>query len=205
MGFGILFLGYIFTVFDTGTLFIDSISSVFMQGFRLLGWLLVAVGSFKLSRYIKKFSYARTAAAYLFSTSLGLTVHHILKVYFNVSIHVAVGTALLMLYAIGYFIFHFYALGGLSDITAEVGLEKENKRSKSLFVITMLFCAVNLVAYTGISEQVSSLRYILFCIVTVLNSYHIYTCYMWICLPKDKELDDGKEAKEKKENGKDQK
>ena len=67
MGFGILFLGYIFTVFDTGPLFIDSISSVFMQGFRLLGWLLVAVGSIKLSRYIKKFSYARTAAIFIFS------------------------------------------------------------------------------------------------------------------------------------------
>lgn len=205
MGFGLLFLGYIFTVFDTGILFIDSISAVFMQGFRILGWLLVTGGSFKLSCYINKFFYARAAAAGLFSLSLADTVCHIMTVYLDIPISVYIRTVIFMLYAMAYFMFHFYALGGLCDITAEVGLEKENKRAKKMFLITMVFCAVNLVSYIGISDILTSARYVLFVFVTVLNAFLIYTCYMWICLPKDKEVSQQASQKEKKENGKDKK
>ncbi len=205
MGFGLLFLGYIFTVFDTGILFIDSISAVFMQCFRIFGWILITAGSFKLSRYINKFFYARMAAATLFSLSLADTACHIMTVYCGVSISVYIRTAIFMLYAMAYFLFHYYALGGLCDITAEVGLEKENKRAKKMFVVTMIFCAVNLVSYIGISDILTSARYILFVIVTAANAFLIYTCYMWICLPKDKELAEEDTQKEKNKDGKNQK
>ncbi len=202
MGFGILFLGYIFTVFDTGILFIDSISVVFMQGLRLFGWILVTAGSFKLSRYIGKFHYARMASASLFSLSLIDSVCHIMTVYFDTPVSVLVRTVIFMMYAMAYFMFHFYALGGLCDITAEVGLEKENKRAKKLFLLSMAFCAVNFVAYIGLSDALTSIRYILFLIITVLISAFIYTCYMWICLPDENEEDTDAPKKEKKKNGK---
>ncbi len=202
MGFGILFLGYIFTVFDTGILFIDSISVVFMQGLRLFGWFLVTFGSFKLSRYISKFYPARIASTSLFSISLADSACHIATVYFDIPVPAFLRTLVFMTYATSYFIFHFNALKGLCDITADVGLEKENKRAKKLFVLSMSFCAVNFVAYIGLSDALTSIRYILFLIITVLISAFIYTCYMWICLPDENEEDTDAPKKEKKKNGK---
>lgn len=202
MGFGILFLGYIFTVFDTGILFIDSISSVFMQAFRLLGWFLVAIGSYKLSHYIDKFYYARIAAVSLVSICLADTACHVMTVYLSTPIAVWLRTAIFILYAAAYFLFHYYSFGGFADVTADTGLEKENKRAKKLFVANMVFCAVNLVAYTGISELLTSARYVLFLLMTVINAAFIYTCYMWICLPEDRDMST---KKEKRKNGKGEK
>lgn len=196
MGFGILFIGYLFTVFDTGILFIDSISVVFMQCLRLFGYAVVCIGCYKLSRYIKKFSVAFSSSLFLALLCVTDTVLHCLTVYGNVNIHVSLRTVIFVLYAFVYAYFHFYMLKGLCDITKETSLVKENKRSISLFNLTMMFCVLNLIASTGISETLTSVRYIIYVILTLANAYNVFTCYIWIGLPESEEDETEKDTGE---------
>ncbi|MBR6534591.1 MAG: hypothetical protein IKT65_03330 [Clostridia bacterium] len=199
MGFGILFIGYIFTVFDTGIMYIDSISSVFMQVLRFIGYGITCIGCFRLSRYIKKCSLAFSSALFLSILSALDTVFHCLTVYSSVSIPLPVRTVLFVLFAFVYAYFQFFLLKGLCDITEQTSLSKENKRSKALFNITMFFCLLNVVASTGILSPMADIRYVLYVIVTIANAYNIFTCYMWIGLPEpeEKEEQDGARVSEK--------
>lgn len=202
MGFGILFLGYIFTVFDTGILYIDSISVVFMKALAIIGWLLVTVGCKKLSAYIEKFYMAYVSSSSLFILSTADVTCHCLLTYGGIEVSTVLRTVIYMLYALVYCAFHFYTLGGLKDVTADTGLEKENKRAKKLFYVTMFFCMVNIVSYLGLSDELTAVRYLLFVIVTVMNAAFIYTCYMWICLPKDVDMKTKAEQRADEKKGK---
>ncbi len=196
MGFGLLFLGYVFTVFDTGILYIDSIAVVFMQVFRAFGWAVAFFGCLKLSAYIQKMKTACMCTACLGILSVADTVLHCITTYGGISVDTALRTVVFVLYALFYFAFHFYMLGGLCDITLSTGLVKENKRSKTLFSVSMFFCAVNLVSCLGLWDALISLRYLLFVAVTLVIAFHIFTCYMWIGLPEEEkgENDDGEET-----------
>ena len=202
MGFGILFLGYIFTVFDTGILFIDSISVVFMKALSILGWIIVTVGCGKLSKYIEKFYMAKAASATLFILSAGDVVCHCLVTYKGIEISIVLRTVIYLLYAMTYFLFHFYLFGALKDVTADTGLEKENKKAKKLFYLNTVFCAVNFVSYLGISDTLTAVRYLFFIFITVVNAAFIYTCYMWICLPEDVDMKTKSEKKAEQKEGK---
>lgn len=199
MGFGLLFLGYLFTVFDTGIMYIDSISVVFMQALRLFGWVIAFIGCVKLSKYVPKMKNASMCAVSLAIASAFDTVLHCATTYGKINIPTSLRTIIFVLYALFYFAFHFYMIGGLCDVTSSTGLVKENKRSKLLFYVCMFFSAVNLVACLGLWDALISLRYLMFVVITLAVSFHLFTCYMWIGLPEPEENEDAEENNEKEE------
>lgn len=192
MGFGLLFVGYIFLIYSIS--FAD-----------LLGYLVMAAASRRLSRYIDGFSktlrvlYALIAVAAVRSGAslvsfIGKDAAAVLKVTETAE---SVTAALEILLSV---LLYVLMLRAIADIAKEVELSYIEKWARIDLVISLIACALGLfnalsrpVGIDGGADPVLSVIIgavpIAFNIVIVLlNAALIYTCYMRICLPSEQDV-----------------
>lgn len=203
MGFGILFIGFIFTVFDAGTLYADSLSYLFMIGLCFIGWVVTAAGCSKLKTYLPKMKNASLCASTLAALTLCRLVIYGLR-YLNSAaptILTRVASVLTVLCALVYGIFMFFSLTALGRICAETELPKLSRRADRMRLVMMVFSSFDVVAslqLPNVGDYLSPIRFIFYVITVLINAQLIFRCYMWICLESDLEMKP-KEKKHKRE------
>ncbi len=195
MGFGILFIGYIFTVFDMGAMYSDSLGYLFMLGLLTLGWTVTSAGCYKLKRYISAHSRAFTCSVCMsILAAVRLLGYILLKC--NVSfagLNETLGAVnILSAVSLGLFFWFFYT--GISSICTETELPKLSKRairyrgSALVFSVLDIASCLNLNFADGLAASLQQVRYLYYIILFFLTASLIFKCYMMICLPEDLEM-----------------
>ncbi len=188
MGFGILFFGYIimsvFSLNPFGAL-------AQLIGYSVMLWALV-----KLSPYAKNFRIAKYTVIPLIATSVFssvLTVSEKLGV--STSGFDAVKEMLNPVVAVLVLVFHFFLLFGIRELALFTELSKLADRATRNFVVGVFYYALTLfgsldtpikgdfATYFGLPTLVIGLVWF------VLNIVLIYSCYMWICLEGDENME----------------
>ncbi len=185
MGFGILFIGYIFLLNLSFYTYTDILAAALM---------LYALE--RLRRWNKGLKAAFFAAipffligAYeFFAALLGS---------FSISVSPLLACAMASARMLSLGLLHLFLLIGLKELTAEVGLSKMETRAMMLMPIALLvFIAEALfeipAIFSGVNEKnLLSMQFILLLIVlifTISMLTFIYKCYARICLPSDVDM-----------------
>lgn len=205
MGFGILFTGFIFTVFDLGTMYADTLSYLFMVGLCVLGWCIVCGGAYKLGAYIPELKRASVISAFSALLMLVRLVIYILK-RGGVESALLIRTASILgiLCALLYAAFMFYMLTGLRSIAKQTELERLAVRAERLRGFLVVFSALDIVSSLQIPvvcDYISPVRYLVYVVFELLVAQLIFRCYMWICLETDVDMKPMEKRHEKNEEG----
>ncbi len=203
MGFGILFTGFIFTVFDAGTMYADSLSYLFMIGLCFIGWTVASAGCVRLKSYLPKMRDASFCSALLAAFTLCRLAICTLKHFDPSAPQFLTRTAsvLSVLCALTYGAFMFFALTSIRRICNETELPKLARRAERMRTVMMVFSSFDVVAslqLPTIGDILSPIRFIFYVITVLMNAGLIFKCYMLICLESDLEMKP-KEKKRKKE------
>lgn len=200
MGFGISFIGYLFTVFDMGNLAENSLSMIITQILTVIGYLILLIGLDRLGRYIKmevwaKYTFCGMSLAALMNLvvqTLWYTGHASDKLMADIR------SVLALLLSLFYAVFHWFFIKGLQNVAEETECISVKGKAKLSFVATSVFSALNVVANLPIAglEALMAPRYVLFILVTVINAVTLFSAYMWICLPDDVDME--KRSRKKK-------
>lgn len=190
MGFGVLFIGYVVTF-----LFAMTKLSVITN---LFGALIMMYALTLLSRYNRFFKYALIASGAL--TVYGI-VYLIFVLFMNSSPEI-METVLTYVKAGIVFLYHIPLLKGISQLAYEVELPKVARkavRNLSFTIVYFVFEIFTLLPFPQkIAEEIN--LYVSFPVLCmgliwlVLNGILLFSCYMWICLEGDEDM----EAKESK-------
>ena len=185
MGFGILFIGYIFLL-----------NLSFFGYTDLLAGVLILYALEKLKRWNKGFRYAFFATIPF--TAIGL-LEFILKI--SASFSSTLSPTLIMtaevLRMVALCPMHVCLLLGLKEITAEVGLKKMESRAMMLMPLSPLIHLLEaLLVIDPIFSEVDpgtllSMRFVLLLgalIYTLGMAVFIYKCYARICMPSDVDM-----------------
>ncbi len=199
MGFGILFIGYIFTVFDMGAMFSDALGYLFMLGLLTVGWCVTAIGCFKLKKYIRIHEYAFSCSVCLsVMSAIRLVGYSLLKFDMGqrgVIITVLSGVNVFSALTLG--AFFYFLLTGLSDICKETELGAMSKKALRLRASALVFSALDVLSCFELGAAAASMRsvrFVYYVVLVCLVAFFIFRCYMLICLPEDVDM----KPKEKK-------
>lgn len=185
MGFGLLFIGYLFLFnFPLRNYFaLDMIPD-------LVGYVILFFALSKLKLYIDKMRYARLVLIPM----LCLAVFRFVFVFLS---YFGIYNGTNLINAVWYvengliFAFHILLLRGICDIAKETGLPKLCVRGKrNLICIVLYYLAYFTEAIFAKSSSaalqwarvitlLAGLWFVLLCAML------IFSCYMWICLPED--------------------
>ncbi len=193
MGFGILFIGYIFTLFDTGPIFSDALGYLFMLGLSVLGWTITSVGLFKLKKYISAHERAFSCSVSMILISLiRLTAYTLLKLNILLGGFTAgIITSGNIFSAVMLGAFFRFLLTGISQISLETELPAYSKSALKLRTSALVFTALDIVSCINlgkVTESLSSVRFLYYIVLVILVAASIFKCYMRICLPEDLEM-----------------
>ena len=188
MGFGLLFVGYIFLIYSIS--FAD-----------LFGYLVMIAAARKLSQYIDGFRkvsrvlYALAAVALLDSmAALGALAFSgtetVLKIAETTESVAAILSILLSL------LFYVFMLRAIADIAREVELFRVEKWARINLVCSVIAAAsgfLNFIAVPGDEKAALAVVFgavpiALNIVIVILNGVLIYTCYMRICLPSEQDI-----------------
>jgi len=182
MGFGVLFIGYIFTYLFSMTPF-NFISD-------LVGNALILCAALLLSRHNRFFKYAGyTSAAVFLCAAVNVVVRFVPQS--------AVTTVLEYVKIFAVFLFHFTLLKGISTIAKETELPKIVRKAGRNTYITVTYFMFSLFLLLPFPEKIANefTMFIAFPVFVLgliwlfLNSTLIYSCYMWICLEGDEDME----------------
>lgn len=202
MGFGLIFLGYIFTVFDMGFIVNEALSVFVCDILCCTGYALIVAG---LSRYSK---YSGTAKLALTAFSVQLALHTGAAAVQGLWHFGAMGeqlmarimTWLFPLIAVFYALSHILLFLALRKTAKETECPKVETRAVSSISLTAAFCILNIALALPFAfpDYMSLIRYGLFLVITAVNAVTVYSAYMWICLDTDLEKEKAEAAKTKK-------
>ena len=191
MGFGLIFLGYIFTVFDMGFMVNEALSVFVCKILCCAGYGLLIAGLIKFSRY------SQTAKRALFAFIVQLILHTGDAAvqglwHFGAAddrLMADIMTWLFPLIAAFYALSHILLFFALRQTAKETECPKVEKRAVSSISLTAAFCILNIALALPFSfpDYMTVIRYALFLIVTAANAVALYSAYMWICLDTDLE------------------
>lgn len=205
MGFGITFIGYLFTVFDMGFLVNNTLSVLVTQILTLLGYTVMLVGVDKLSVYIRRMRWAKAALYALIPCACVNLATQALWYTDAISDEsmAAVRGVVFILLALLYAALHYFFLFGLLDIAKETDCPKVERKVRISLSFTAVFAFLNLIAslqISGLNDILAAPRYMLYVIITLINAATIFSAYMWICLEEDLDMKP-KERKKRRERG----
>ena len=186
MGFGILFIGY-FLIFNFPYCeFTDALAAALMM-----------YALYKLSRINEGFRLAFLASVGF--TALGAA--ELIIALFDSLSPIAQSSPLLFVPAllrhlvIG--LLTFLMLGGMSDVADEVGLRPLSKKCKIYSFVTIGMYSINILLESAllasvIDGRILAVAYVSAIMLTlgviIMNLGAIYSCYMRICMPEDKDM-----------------
>ena len=182
MGFGFLFIGYLFLLNLSFYAYTDVLAGVFM---------LLALE--KLRVWNKGFKASFFAAIPFFCIGLFAFVLKLLAM-FSVTVAPALSAAISALRMLSLCPLHICLLLGIKQITCEVGLEKMESRAMMLFPLSPLihlsqaFFEIPSFFTNVNAKNLLTVRFIIL-VASLLFSFvmlsFIYKCYARICLPSD--------------------
>ena len=191
MGFGLIFLGYIFTVFDMGFIVNEALSVFVCKILCACGYAVLICGLCKYSKYSagakrSLFAFAALAALQTGDAVIqGLWHFGALDASVMANIRVYLFPAVAALYAVS----HILLFLAIRRTASETECPKVFKKAVRSVALTGAFCVINIAAALplDLGDAVSIIRYALFLIVTAVNAVTLYSAYMWICLDTDLE------------------
>lgn len=186
MGFGILFIGYFFTL------------NLNLKGVNIppdfIGYLLMFWACNKLrdySTYFKKTSFMLIPLA---AISAGLFTSEILAL-FSIGADLVISDLLVFIKVVSCGVMHFFLLKALMEISHDVGRTKITIKCRRNLYITLavllcqaLFC-IPLISFPHKSEIFRHVSDIGVNFIVILNMIQIFSCYMWICYEGDEDMD----------------
>jgi len=202
MGFGKLFAGYalLFYLPLSGmSLFFDGVASVDVLP-NIIGYLFILSGLTTLSLYEKSFKIAKVfticAAVMSFCGFATVGAYELLNVIdetFMQDIGKYIAFFADILENICLIFFNFFMMRGLWRLADETEVYKTRNRIKrNYFIVIPAIIAtivIRSIAFFGNEANYISALYILFIGIWVFfNSIQIFSCYMWICRPEDKDM-----------------
>ncbi|MBO5110189.1 MAG: hypothetical protein J6D21_05655 [Clostridia bacterium] len=182
MGFGVLFLGYLIT-------YVGSITPVYAFT-QFFGVLIMLYGLSKLARHNK-----------YFATTFGVSVAYLAQSVYTVIGYFSVWETGSLLYQIEQysrelvvFVFHLFLLLAIREIADFTSLPKLKSRAVVNLITTALFCILNVLLHAGaMPESVLSYAFLLSLLLrifwVILNAALVFSCYMWICLEGEENMD----------------
>ncbi|MBO4265497.1 MAG: hypothetical protein J5922_05410 [Clostridia bacterium] len=187
MGFGLLFVGYLFLFnFPLHNFFgIDSIPD-------LIGYVVMCVGIFKLSNYIDKFKAAKPIIFPMIVFASARSAISVLS-YLDFDVPAALCDVLWTVEAVLIILLHYVILEGIFDIAKETELKKISIRAKRneicLAIYALSLAVIKLFATAAVFWSWVKTVTLLFGIwLILLCAMLIFSSYMWICLPKDLDM-----------------
>lgn len=197
MGFGALFIGYVVTyIFSIANLggIMDTVEFVVMSIItNILGVLIMIYALRMLKDYNKFFKYSLYSSyALLVSGALNIVM-------FALSDNIAgyLGDVLGYVKAVVVFVFHILLLKGISVLANDVELPKIVKKSRRNTSFTLVYFVSSIFLLLPFPENIASdiNLYVKFPVLfigiiwLVLNAALLYSCYMWICLEGDEDME----------------
>lgn len=186
MGFGILFIGYIIT-------FIFSLNPYGYVA-ELIGYIFMLAALCKLAPYSKNFRYAKYTAFPSIAIFAFLSFAQIApKLGFEVQFDFINVVNVIMVALV--FIYHYFLLFGIRDIAKETEIVKIKEKSVRNFIVGVFYYVLTVISYLPFSFRENFIKYFglsvtLFGFVWfVMNIILIYSCYMWICLEGDEDME----------------
>ena len=202
MGFGLIFLGYIFTVFDMGFMVNEALSVFVCKAVCCVGYGLLIFG---LTRYA---GYSETAKRAIYAFSVLFLLYTADAVIQGMWHFGAIGEQTMagILTWIFPLIAAFYALSyvllflALRRTAKETDCPRVEKKAVRSISVTVPYCILNLALSLpfAFASYMTAIRYVIFLAVTAINSITLYSAYMWICLDTDIEKEKALMAKWRK-------
>ncbi len=196
MGFGILVIGYFMLI------------NVPFHGVDLppdfLGYILIFVALCKLGSYENKLKYAKLMCLPLIILSGVKLVLSLLSAFGVGEYTAAQNMAEYAVIAI-LLVFYFLLLLGIRDLATRVKLEKNARKSVRNLIIIVIFYVytviVNLYSFGVIPQKTGiqpgaliAIQQLFGYLVRFLNLIQFISCYMWICLEGDENMDSRQSA-----------
>lgn len=178
MGFGLLFLGYLFRI--------CAVFGVTNDWTDPIGYLLLLYAACRLARYYRQDRQAAVTAAVGLLLSIAVLA---------LSLSGTGGDAytyLCLMKVVADCVFCFFMLAGIDAAATETGILPLKIRAFRNRIFSALYFALAFfLAFPWSGGMARAAHYLLLptmlvgLVVTVLNAILIYSCYMWICLPED--------------------
>ena len=183
MGFGILFLGYLIT-------YVGSMTPVYAFT-QIFGVLVMLYALSKLARHNTNFTVT-------FGITLAYLVQSVYTVvgYFMAWEDAGVLRAIEQYTGIAIvFLFHVGLMLAIRDIAVFTSLPKLKTRAIRNIITTVAYCLLTVLPHLGlitnatVAQYVTIASYLLGIIWLVLNAALIFSCYLWICLEGEENMD----------------
>ena len=202
MGFGLIFIGYIFTVFDMDFIVNEALSVFVCKILCVCGYAVLMIGLGKYARYSSDAKRSLAAFAVLTALQTGDAVIQGLWHFGAIGSETMANIRVFLFPAIAvcYAVSHVYLFLALRKTASETECARVFKKAIRSVALTGAFCILNTAASLplNLGDVISIVRYALFIVVTAVNATTIYSAYMWICLDTDLEKEKALMAKWKK-------
>ena len=199
MGFGWMFLGYLFLL-GSNLGFFGLPMDVTPD---LLGFLLMTHGFSVASQYCTCFKTVRVLGFVGIPCSALILLRDALAVTELVAVPTAVNEAVSYLYSFFLLAFTLALLWALYLIASQTEIERLKNRAVRCAVYTViLFAAEHSLAtilswFGAVPNSVAAIELLAGAIYVLLNAALIFSCYMWICLEGDEDMPDNRKHKYK--------
>ena len=192
MGFGIIFTGYLFTIFDLLFIVHEGLLVFFCKLLCVIGYTVLLIGLRKFavySRYAKYALYGTVLldAAMIFDAVVqGLWGSGVMDEATMAGIRTYSYTVNAVLFAFAQVMLMF----AIFDIGRETECDKVKKNGIRSVAATAAFCLINITAtIIKFGSIFDIIHYSLFLIVTAINAVTLYSAYRYICLDTELEAE----------------
>lgn len=183
MGFGILFLGYLIT-------YIGSLTPIYAY-LQVVGVLIMLYALTRLFRHNKNFSITFYIGLLYFAQSVMTLVFSFFNpdensVLYQIEKYSSAGIVL---------IFHLFLLLAIRDIAVSTSLPKLRSRAIRNLIMSFVYYGLTLLLPMGLITDQILLQYasltavILGFLWLIFNAALIFSCYMWICLEGEENME----------------
>ena len=183
MGFGILFLGYLIT-------FIGAMTPIYAFT-QFFGVLVLLYALSKLARHNKYFKGTFFLALVFLAQSIYTLVGYFVSWPKESAFAIAESYSLVIIVLV----LHVFLMLAIRDIAIFTSLPKLRTRAVRNIITTGIYCILFALPRTNLISNTTFLQYlglatVLFGIIwLILNAALIFSCYMWICLEGEENMD----------------
>ena len=184
MGFGILFIGYFFTM------------NIKLRGYDVppdfIGYMIMIYACNKLSDYS---SFFRKTSKILIVMALLSAAYSGTQLYTNVfgELPELIPNILIISKLMLSIVMHYFLLNAIIEISEDVGRKKIAGKCRRNLYITWFLLILQTVSSLPVFQFEGQAYYLISIFIAnfavLLNSIQIFSCYMWICYEGDEEMD----------------
>jgi hypothetical protein len=201
MGFGIIFIGYLFTIFDLGFIVNEALLVFFCKVLCVIGYTVLILGLCKFAVYSKYAKYTLFGAVVLDLAMIFDAVIQGLWTFkaMDESVMVGIRTYSFTVNAVLFALVHVLLMFAVFDMGRQTECEKVRKNGIRSVSATAAFCIVNIAGSLPLSfgNIFDIIRYALFITVIIINAVTLYSAYKYICLDTELEAEQAEALKER--------